>query len=204
MTILIQNCFHWIGYHYVNFLLEKGIVVKGVDKIDTEKKENLYMFIGRNSSFELMDSPKNNKAKIAIVIGDCNSAAPCIDAERIFQLDVNGLKNKIDNATIIKAPLLFGEWMDMTEEGLVTGEKIIRFDSVKFQSESVYIGDFVKATYPVLKLPPNSSNITVFSKKIFLNESVKLENSIYIRDNVPIEDRMKKVLTHYRRYKKFY
>jgi hypothetical protein len=203
VTILVQNCFHWIGYHYVNFFLEKGMVVKGVDRIDSDKKENLYMFIGRNSSFELMDSPNNNKVDIAIVIGNPD-AASIIDAEKIIQLDINGLKNKIKNAIIIKAPLLFGEWMEMTEEGLVTGNKVTRFDSEEFQSESVYIGDFVKATYPVLESPPNSSNITVFSKKIFLNESVKLENSIYIRDNIPIEEKMKKVLAHYHRYKNFY
>lgn len=203
MTILVQNCFHWIGYHYVNFLLEKGIVVKGVDKIDSEKKDNLYMSIGRNSSFSLIDSPKEHKVDTAIIIGSCDSTTS-IKADKIIQIDVNGLKKKLDDAIIIKAPLLFGEWMEMTEEGLMTGKKLTRFDSEEFQAESVYIGDFVKATYQVLKAPPNSTTITVFSKKIFLNESVKLENSIYIRDNIPIEEKMRSVLAHYRRYKNFY
>jgi hypothetical protein len=203
MTFLIQNCFHWIGFHFVNFLLEKGMVVKGVDKINSDKKENLYMFVGRNSSFQLMDSPSNHKADIALIIGN-HDPSLSFNVDRIIQIDINGLNKKLENAMIIKAPLLYGEWMDMTEEGLIIDKKVTRFDSEQFQSESVYIGDFVKATYPVLKTLPNSSNIGVVSKKIFLNESVKLENSIYIRDNIPIEENMKKIMAHYRRFKDFY
>jgi hypothetical protein len=150
-----------------------------------------------------MDSPSNHKADIALIIGN-HDPSLSFNVDRIIQIDINGLNKKLENAMIIKAPLLYGEWMDMTEEGLIIDKKVTRFDSEQFQSESVYIGDFVKATYPVLKTLPNSSNIGVVSKKIFLNESVKLENSIYIRDNIPIEENMKKIMAHYRRFKDFY
>jgi hypothetical protein len=203
MAIIVYNCFHWIGYHYVNFLLEKGKVVVGVDKVDSEKKENLHMMVGRNSSFTLQNRYNPVESDTAVVIGELDREIS-IDVKRIIQIETTGLKNRLANAMLIKAPILFGEWMDMTEDGIRDGSKIIRFESEEFQTEAVHIRDFIKATYPLLKSTNNTTNINVSAKKILLNESVKLENSIYIRDNIPIEENMKKLLSHYRRFKELY
>ncbi|MFS0671989.1 hypothetical protein [Ornithinibacillus sp. 179-J 7C1 HS] len=203
MTILIYNCFNWVGYHYVNYFLDKGMVVKGVDKIDSDKKENLYMLVGRNSAFELVESyeEKKNKNSRVLIIGETNDD---IKAERIIQIKTNEMRNKLEDAIVINAPILFGEWMDMTEEGISIRNRFVRFNSEDFLMDAVYITDFVKETYPLIMSTNIPSEITVYSKKIFLNEAVKLENSIYIRDYIPIEKNIKKVLAHYKRFKDLY
>lgn len=203
MTIFIYNCFNWVGYHYVNYFLDKGMVVKGVDKIDSDKKENLYMLVGRNSAFELVESyeEKKNKNSRVLIIGETNDD---IKAERIIQIKTNEMRNKLEDAIVVNAPILFGEWMDMTEEGISIRNRFVRFNSEDFLKDAVYITDFVKETYPLIMSTNNPSEITVYSKKIFLNEAVKLENSIYIHDYIPIEKKIRKVLAHYKRFKDLY
>ncbi|MEN2466771.1 hypothetical protein [Ornithinibacillus sp. JPR2-1] len=201
MSISIYNCFSWIGYHYVHYFLEKGIEVNGIDKIDSEKKENLHMLVGRNSSFRLIPPNSIPKDLVALVIG--GTELP-IYADRIIQIRTREMKKKLSNAIVINAPILFGEWMEMTEEDIKVGNRNVRFHSREFQSDAIYIKDFVKATAPLFHSSNKPSELSVFSKKVFLNEAVKLENSIYIRDNIPIEENVRKVLAHYRRYKDLY
>jgi hypothetical protein len=203
MAIYVHNCFHWIGYHYVNYLLEKGKVIIGVDEINSDKKENLSMLIGRNSNFKMLTPKEARDEGVALVIGDISPSYP-INAEKILQINVGVLKNKLQDAIVVNAPILFGEWMDMTENGVKLRNKIVPFDSEEFQANAIYIQDFVKKTYPLLNSSHYSSDIMVSTKKIFLDDAVKLENSIYIRDNIPIEENVKKLIAHYRRYKHFY
>lgn len=204
MNILVQNCFHWIGYHYVNFLLEEGMVVKGVDKINTNKKENLYMFVGRNSSFELIDSSNQNEEIDAIlIIGDIDYTEK-IYCNRIIHILVGNSSKSLPNSIVINPPLLFGEWMEMNEKGFYVTDRFISFDSEEFRNEAVHILDFIQATYRLFNATVVSQRVDVFSKKIFLNDAVKLENSICIRDNIPIEENMRKVIEHYRRHQQLY
>ncbi|GGA73926.1 hypothetical protein [Ornithinibacillus halotolerans] len=202
MTILVQNCFHWIGYHYVNFLLEKGIVVKGIDKINSDKKDNLAMFFGRNSSFQWFEDSYDEKVSTALIIGNRISSIP-INADRIIQIVLKQTK-KIPDAVTINAPLLFGEWMEMTNEGVTDGNRIIPFQSDEFLQDAIYIEDFILSTYPLFESNKRSGDYQVISNKMYLDDAVKLENSIYIRDNIPMKHNVKKVIEHYKRYQNFY
>jgi hypothetical protein len=204
MEVLVYNCFNWIGFHYVNFLLHKGMVVKGVDKVDSDKKENFYMFVGRNSSFELIDSLNNNECNLAIVIGE-HFPTDKQDFNRVVKIcnEPQGDDNN-NSCVMVNAPLLFGEWMDMSEEGILWKNRMISFSSQEFLVNAVYIEDFIKATYPLLDGTLTSEQIMVYSKKKTQGEAQKLENSISIRDNIPIEQNVRKVLEHYQRYKDFY
>ncbi|WP_010093623.1 hypothetical protein [Ornithinibacillus scapharcae] len=204
MKILIQNCFHWIGYHYVNYFLEKGMVVKGVDQINTNKKENLYMLVGRNSSFELMETfDPSDQVDVMLIIGKVDIPNN-ITCNRIIHIPIGNSPQKLPNTVVINPPILFGEWMDMNETGFYHDNHFITFDSDEFRRDAVHIHDFVQATYPVLNADVISQRIDVLSKKIFLDDAVKLENSIYIRDNRPIEESLRKIKSHYQRYQQFY
>jgi hypothetical protein len=204
VEVLVYNCFHWIGFHYVNVLLEKGMVVKGMDHIDSDKKENLSMFFGRNSSFQLVSSRDSLNVDVAIIIG--NREIPSkIKAERIIKI-TNHVQQEDESTNVITiiAPILYGEWMDMTAESVILGQRRIAFDSEEFQSTAIHVLDFIQATLPLFQKQYSPSIINVFSKKVFLDDAVKLENSLYIRDNRPIEKNVKKVIEHYKRHKELY
>ncbi|WP_047982450.1 hypothetical protein [Ornithinibacillus contaminans] len=202
MKVLITNCFHWIGYHYVNHFLEKGMEVGGIDTIDTEKKEHLSLFLGRNSSFTLLEREENTY-DIVIQIDDgslCSNKTP-----KTFMICTKPPKHvKNTNCVLLYSPMLFGEWMDMTEDGVIWNEKLIPFNSKEFQKKAVYIEDFLDATYPIMTGTTILRDLTLISKKNFQDRAVKLENSIYIRDNVPIEVNVENVKAHFQRFKNLY
>lgn len=51
MKVVIENCFHWLGFHLTGTYLDKGYSIIGIDPLDDPKKEFLYDFFGRNSEF---------------------------------------------------------------------------------------------------------------------------------------------------------
>lgn len=204
MRILVQNCFHWIGYQYVNYLLEQGMVVKGVDKINNDKKENLYMLVGRNSSFELIDSVEQvDGMDVAIVVGEIEQPQ-IANCKRILHIQVGNSLQSVPNSVVIYPPILFGEWMEMSEKGIYHNGRFVAFDSEEFRKDAVHILDFIQATLPLFNSTIHSKRIDVYSKKVYLNEAVKLDNSIFIRDNIPIEVHLKKLIAHYRRHQLLY
>ncbi|GIO25743.1 hypothetical protein [Ornithinibacillus bavariensis] len=204
MEVLVYNCFHWIGFHYVNFLLEQGVEVVGMDNIDTDKKENLAMFLGRNSLFHLMNPQSSLTIPIAIIIGN-NPLPNHITVDKVIRItnNIQSLREQ-ENTVTISTPILYGEWMDMTEEGVILDNRTVPFNSEEFRSTAIHVKEFIQATLPLLEKTSSQAMIKVFSRNVFLDDAVKLENSLYIRDNIPIEKRMKKIFEHYERYKDLY
>ncbi|MUK90588.1 hypothetical protein GMD78_19715 [Ornithinibacillus sp. L9] len=203
MSILIANCFHWVGFHLLNELLDRGIEVAGIDALDTDRKEHLSMFIGRNSSFSFIDNSEASNYETFIII-DNSDDIPSNFTSRKIKIGFGESREEKENIVHVHAPILYGEWMPMNEKGCLHQERFIDFDSEEFQSEAIYIGDFVKAFIQWLKVDNLPGHIEVRTKKNNEDQALKLENSIYIRDNVPKEENLKRVLAHYRRYKEFY
>lgn len=196
MTILVGNCNNWIGFHIVNDLLLANYTVNGIG----DENENLSMFLGRNSSFEFVGPDVKKNYDIAISIG--NQLAT-IQSDRT--LIINAIhEQKKDNEVTIKVPLLFGKWMPMNEHGLYKNDELITFDSNYFKTEAIYIKDFTNGLLQWLKAEYLPFNMNVDSVRNKAKENVKLENSIYISDNRPIEENLENVLEHYRRYNSFY
>ncbi|SET14986.1 hypothetical protein SAMN05216389_10655 [Oceanobacillus limi] len=203
MSFLVVNCFHWIGYHLVNYLLDNGNKVDGLDKLDTTKKDNLSMFIGRNSQFTFVEEQALANYETAIVIGD-TSLISNISASRILLIGDSNYHSSSNNIVQINTPILIGEWMPMTEDGCYYKDQFISFESNRFLTEAVYIEDFLTAMLQWVESSNLPSQIDVFARKKTNKESLKLENCLYIRDNVSIEDRLNKLKEHFRRYNKLY
>src|SRR5690606_19650653 len=136
------------------------------------------MFFGRNSSFQWFEDSYDEKVSTALIIGNRISSIP-INADRIIQIVLKQTK-KIPDAVTINAPLLFGEWMEMTNEGVTDGNRIIPFQSDEFLQDAIYIEDFILSTYPLFESNKRSGDYQVISNKMYLDDAVKLENSIYI------------------------
>lgn len=187
MTFLVENCFHWIGFHVVNLLLEDGYEVIGADVINTSKKEHLEMFVGRNDGFTHITEKSDHILYDAVIrIGD------------------NELEIHKGQTSTIKLPLLFGEWMPMNVDGFYSGDTFISFESNYFLTEGVYIEDFLKILMQCIQSSQLPSVLKVRSANKGKDTEVKLENSIYIRDNVPIQNNAKVVVNHFKKFKAIY
>lgn len=123
MTILVAPCFHWIGFHLVEELLNEGEEVVGMQKINTEKEENLALFLGRNSSFIHTDEIDNFEGVpfSSILTTDkyaLTETLTTLEAKNYFYLTRGSETGSVKKDwTVINRPLLFGEWMDREEEG---------------------------------------------------------------------------------------
>lgn len=185
MTYLVAYCNNWIGFHVVNELLDNGFAVDGM--LDEKGNEDLSMFFGRNSSFTFVQTSGRKKYDAKIIIDD-------------HHVKWNTNKREIT----INTPLLFGEWMPMNEKGLYKNNENILFDSELFRSKAIYVKDFTKGLIQWLQTPYLPQTLEVRSAKEKNNKDVKLENAIYIRDNVPISNKVKLVQDHYNRNKERY
>lgn len=203
MSFLVTNCFDWIGFHMVNHLLEKGYTVDGMDEETTASKDHLSMFLGRNSAFHLKKKKELTTYDTAIVIGE----EPCPDGLKAKQI-INIRRNKLQDTqktsmTMLYVPVLFGEWMPMNDKGMYVNNQFITFDSAHFLSEAIYIKDFIAGLFQWMQSADIPSGLEVKSKGSEIKD-VKLENTVYIRNNEQTADKIKKVLKHYRNYQQFY
>ncbi|TFJ93598.1 hypothetical protein [Lentibacillus salicampi] len=187
MVVFVENCFHWIGFHIMNDLLDNGFQVDGMDSLDTDKKEHLSMFVGRNQLFRHVSaSERNNAYDISLKIED------------------DALILEKENLVTIHLPLVFGEWMPMNQEGVYDQDDFIPFDSERFLTEAVYVGDVLKSLqqwFATSDLPP------ILEVRSFHERQTgqrKLENAVYIRNNRPIQEEINRVKKHYNTYQKFY
>src|SRR5699024_415397 len=196
MNVLVQNCFHWIGFHLVNTLLEGGYQVAGADIISSEKKAHLSMFFGRNDLFSLVSNGDVRAHDVAIVIGD-DVEYQTPDGVPIIQLFRRKPKTS-GPAVFVKLPLLFGEWMPITEEGVYEDEEWISFHSDRFIHGAVYIGDFMQEFLQWLEKKGSTE------LKIYENKEIELVNSSYIHNNRTIKEKKANVIRHYQQFHMFY
>lgn len=201
MPILLVNCFHWIGFHIMNELLEAGYMVEGIDNMSTEQDEHLSMFVGRNSSFTLIEKENLSHYKSSIIVGSWPHSED-IQADQMLQLCESNAKN-LEEHIIIEMPMLFGEWMPMTEDGLYHQQKFIPFNSSLFLTEAIYIRDFTSHLLQWVTYTNLSQVIKIKSERN-KDTDLKLENIIYLRDNRPIHKKVEHVVDHYKRFKDLY
>lgn len=204
MTYLVVNCNDWLGFHIVNTLLENDFNVDGIE--DQNKNDHLSMFFGRNSSFSFVDSTVKRKYDTVIYTGDEDELKGIQSERKVFISDNNtGIKGTSKKSEVyINTPFLFGEWMPMDEKGVYRNQEYIPFESELFKTTAVYINHFTKGLVQWLKTPELSQVLEVKSAKQTDKDDVKFENSIYLRDNIPIMEDVKKVLDHYQLYKDIY
>ncbi|ALX48647.1 hypothetical protein [Lentibacillus amyloliquefaciens] len=187
MVFYVENCFHWVGFHIVNHLLEEGYSVDGTDDINTDTKEVLSMFVGRNELFrQLEPGQREREYEAAICISD------------------DALMLEMDRSVTINLPLVFGEWMPMNHNGFFSREEFIRFDSHQFKREAIYIGEFLNSLRQWIQTSELPSIMDVRSYNDARNKNIDYENSVYIRTAHPLDKYVEAVKMHYEKYKKFY
>ncbi|WP_067730681.1 hypothetical protein [Oceanobacillus damuensis] len=208
-TVLVVNCNHWIGYHIVNTLLENDKKVDGIANLGRSNKpkkgevlieEDLSLYYGRNSSFSMIDSDEEKYYEIGIIAGgDHLNLNQKVKKLYVINPEDEEIRSSNDNNfTIIKVPLLFGEWMPMNEKGMFRKEEFIPFRSDYFKKNAVYVRDFAEGILQWLEVPGLPLILHVYSRHYNRGVDAELEKVIYLRENVPIIKRINSVVDHYR------
>lgn len=204
MSILVVNCFGWVGYHITIELLEAGYLVDGLDQMSTKKHDHLSMFIGRNSSFSFKDEEHTGSYKYCIMVGS-KPHITHLGAGRIFHIsDAPKKASALKHTMTIEIPMLFGEWMPMNDKGIYYQGTFIPFNSSKFLLEAVYIKDFTRSLLQWINTSYMSHMVKVKSVRNKGESDLKLENTIFLRDNRPIQKNIQYVISHYHRFKEYY
>ncbi|UFU00557.1 hypothetical protein KO561_06340 [Radiobacillus kanasensis] len=190
--IVINNCFHWIGYHLLQKFLEGGYEVMGCDPITSEKREHLSMFVGRNSHFEWMETlPDARKKESDIIYIDVQPHVLFIQLE--------------DNQThTISTPMLFGEFMDREDDGFEYKDTFISFESKKFNEEAVWIEDFVDILFSLFKENQLNKDWKVKSLSKSMREEEDGDEVIYVRQTDTVSNRLQLIDEHYQQYTNLY
>lgn len=192
MNVCVQNCFHWIGYHIVHQLISSGYSVYGINEQMTKQAEFLSFFLGRNSLFTFVeDSQANYDIDITVHLDEHND-------EILFENDHHL------ELIQVKKPLLFGEWMDMDEEGFYDHQRYVQFNSQEFIKNAIYIESFTKSLVQWIGSTYVPSEFSVYPARKPMDKDIKLDNTIYIRDNIPIETKVRHLLEHFKKYKNIY
>lgn len=196
MEVLVINYTDWIGYHVVEALLKEDYIVTGL-ALD-EGNNDLADFFGRNSAFQLYEEQKVKSYDLVICIGN-SERLDKINADKYFLINSTKELQK-EKGVSISAPILFGEWMPMDEKGFYqTGDRI-DFSSETFMNEGIYIADFIKNFLQWVKEPINSNEIQLKSARNLENEAEKLDKFFFVRENIPIEECLRKVRSHFEKY----
>ncbi len=195
MKILVLNVTNWIGYHMTDGLLNAGHEVVGVK--GEEGNEHFIDFFARNSQFHLIERPERGSFPLVICIEDAD-VADDVEYDRLYLINH---KEKRKNAISIEAPCLFGEWMPMTEEDLEQMGENVTFSSEKLLSDGIYIGDFLEFFITFIEKEPEVENIRLWPAR---NQGKKLEKSFLVDENIPIQEKLQQVISHYKRFKDLY
>lgn len=203
LTILVADCNHWIGYHIANTLLENDYKVDGMVHHNHDGQE-LSMFFGRNSSFSIPHSEEYNDYKLGIFTGGYTHPIQQ-RCERMFI--INPTQDEINNSNhsnriVVKADLLFGEWMPMNEQGIFKQKQLIPFASDYFKQHAIYIRDFTDGLMQWMKASNLPSILHIHSKKSSLNTDTKLEKNVFLRENITNGQNVIAVMEHYRLHRK--
>lgn len=196
MSILIYNCFHWIGYHLTNELLQKGYQVEGFHENMSEQACFLSMFFGRNENFKEINEKKSEYDQVFYI--HKKNQITFLPYEDVIYLteDETSQKSFPKSSKVIPLPLLFGEWMEMDDQGVYHLDEYISFQSDRFKNRAIYVLDFVDILLKILN--ENNDHRNEELKDLLLDSLNK------IRNNRPIEDKIQKLLTHYKAYQSFY
>ncbi|QHE51446.1 hypothetical protein [Pontibacillus sp. HMF3514] len=196
MTKMVWGCFQWVGFHLIREWLDDGETVIGIDLVDTEQKETLEMFVGRNANFSRVESVEEALKMDAgehidalIVIDDQNNNPPFeklteIPASNYICLNLDGPCRSKHLWTTIELPHVYGPWMTS--------------DTTSITEKSVYITDITQALKSIVTQPWDGGLIKVGM------ESNEDRNDKCIAPTVSLEKGMKMVNDHQKRFPSYY
>lgn len=185
MKFIVENCFHWVGYHLVDMLLENSHHVVGVSQLNTSKENHLAMFVSRNSLFTLKEEVKDD-ADVYIIVREKN--------------DLTSIRVKFLNAYHdIELSDLVGEWMPQANVN-----EILKTKDTKDIKNMICVRDVISALIQWLESKATiPSTICIYPKGHILAEK-KLDKNILLRNNRSMDRCIEKALKHYQTYKDLY
>ncbi|SDJ87340.1 hypothetical protein [Sediminibacillus albus] len=214
---MVYPCFDWIGFHIVQKLLHEGNQVVGIGEAKTKKQENFLSFLARNSSFHLyknLEECKNcledNRLQ-AIIQLESQRTQPIMES---IQTDKHLVLSRTrkdaemmeqESCLHIKLPLLYGEWMPRTDNGLCDPDGgIICFDSDQFVTQAVYIEDFTEGLLELLESNSQTGIIRIELSDTEKNDRQSGDAVFPVKESQDLQKRIKTLEEHYRFHRHFY
>ncbi|GGP14413.1 NAD(P)-dependent oxidoreductase [Oceanobacillus neutriphilus] len=199
MRILVTPHNHWVGYHVVTRLLDKGCQIEGIrdPRIDTGLED----FFGRNSNFQEIDQAASHY-DLAIVIDDSETKNIKESAEKIFHIQTDtSLKIVPDNmnTSVISVPYLIGEGMEINETGLVMDGRLIPYTDKDWENNAIYITDFLNVLIQWIKMTHLPKLIEVTSVNNNLTNT-KVEKKQVLLENRNINEAIKTIKAFNKRF----
>ncbi|GEN88027.1 hypothetical protein MKY30_22395 [Oceanobacillus sp. FSL W8-0428] len=199
MRILVIPHNHWVGYHVVTRLLDEGCQVDGIR--DTRIDTGLEDFFGRNSHFKEIDQIANHYDLVIIIDG---SEIKNIkqSAEKILYIQTDSsLKIVSDNAdsSVISAPYLIGEGMEIDEAGLVMDGTHIPYADKGWEDKAIYIKDFLNVFMQWIQMTHLPKLIEVTSVNNNLTNT-KVEKKQVLLENRNIKEAIKTIKKFNKRF----
>jgi len=200
MEVLVINYTDWIGYHIVEALLNEGYSVKAL--AGKNGNVNVEDFFARNSAFSLYEKQQDIPQPLVICIGE-SEEWDGIKMERLIL--INSMSEvETEKKLSIDTPFLFGEWMPMDEKGFYRQGERIYFSSELFKKEGIYIADFIKLFLQWVKEATKLNDVTLKSARNLENRDIKLDNFFLVHENIPIEENIRRVITHFQMHHSLY
>jgi len=196
MTKMVWGCFQWIGFQLIREWLDDGETVIGIDLVNTEQKETLEMFVGRNANFtrvesveEALNMDAGEQIDALIALEDQHHNPPFeklidIPASNYFCVSVDGPCRSKHSWTTIDLPHVYGPWMTS--------------DTTSITEKSVYVTDITQALKSVVTKPWDKDLIK------FGMESHEERNDMCITPKVSLEKGMKMLKDHQKRFPSYY
>ncbi|MRH43375.1 hypothetical protein GH741_11865 [Aquibacillus halophilus] len=210
---VVSNCFNWIGFHFLQKILNNSEEVVGLDQISTDKEENLYLSVGRNSLFTHVTSKRDlkkeiNSKQVDVVFDLMDSDELLADeefhADNWVQFKNEIAKDNTNNLIHVELPLLYGEWMPRDNNGIFHTRNYIKFDSETFENEAIYIDDFVDAMWQILSSRKKPEKIKFKSLRKEGRDEKDPAQVLYIREKERMETRLLNLNNHFEQFSKFY
>ncbi|UUI38853.1 hypothetical protein [Oceanobacillus oncorhynchi] len=199
MRVFVTPHNHWIGYHIVTELLDAGCQVDG--KRDNQIDSGLEDFFGRNSHFQetgQVISPYD----LAIVINHHSDITDLPQyTKKILHIYTDANGHKISNyadTTVISAPYLIGEGMEMNENGLIADSRLLSFADKEWQNKAIYIKDFLNVLMQWIKMTHLPKLIEIISVNDNLTNT-KVEKKQVLLENRDIDEVIKTIQTFNKR-----
>lgn len=196
MTKVVWGCFQWVGFHMIQDWLNKGEHIIGIDTVDTEQKEMLEMFVGRNANFSRWESIEASFSRDAgtgieaVFAFEDQQYIPPLDAlieipaSSYYRVNLSHLTSKKEPWITIDLPHVYGPWMT-TETRSIT-------------EQSVYISDVIEGINTLLQANQNETHI-----KLGMESDLERNNK-GITPIVSHEKGMQLLQDHQRRFPTYY
>ncbi|MBB6453032.1 hypothetical protein HNQ94_001480 [Salirhabdus euzebyi] len=204
MSIIVWNCFDWIGFHITEKLLEEGEDVIGIHPVSNPQTEFLYGMVGRNANFTFYESLMEVKDKTDEYIfvrpteEDENQLTKSIEKENyLYIIEETEKKSKnfsrVLNGSIstISLPPVIGPWMKEEE-----------FQAKKDSEDWIYVKEFTDWFHSFMQTSCKKEEVNLLPKNSFIQE--KDRNTIVFTDNLNRRSVVKEIEEHLEKFSFYY